>query len=182
MNEAGGGHELDLIERARGGDSEAFALLYDQYADQIYRYVFYRVRNRDDSEDLTQQVFMRAWGAIGRYRVTEAPFVAWLFTIAHNSVASFGRRTRGQEPLDEATEVADEAADPQLSAERRFREIAVRQAIGGLKIDQQRVVVLRYLAELEYGDIARALGKTEANARQLMHRALQRLGRVLGDV
>ena len=167
--------ELDLIEAAQRGDAEAFGALYDCYADRVHRHIFYRVGSRTDAEDLTQQTFLKAWRAMSRYTVTDVPFVAWLLTIAHNSVISHFRARRDTMPLD--LEGFDPAAPggPHDEVERRYDQVAVRRAIAQLKPDQQQVVALRYLEELDYRDVARLMGKSEANVRVILHRALKRL-------
>ena len=80
-----------LVRRAISRDPEAFGRLYDMYVDRVYRHVYYRVGNVADAEDLTQQVFLKAWQAIDRYKKTASPFLAWLMTISHNLVVDFYR-------------------------------------------------------------------------------------------
>ncbi len=174
--------EVDLIESARGGNALAFAVLYDRYADRVYRHIAYRIGHVPDAEDLTQQTFLKAWQAIGRYRITEVPFVAWLLTIAHNAVVSYFRSKRDHQPLDDGLPKVDERADPHAEAERRDRREMVRRAIGRLKPDFQQVVAMRYLEELAYSDIARQIGKKEATARVILHRALHELRKQLPEM
>src|SRR5688572_3306276 len=92
--------ERELVARATQGDEGAFTALYDYFFDRIYRHVYYRVGRTQDAEDLTQQIFLQAWRALSRYRQTETPFVAWLFTIAHNTIVSFYRRQKPVQSLD----------------------------------------------------------------------------------
>ncbi len=166
--------DVDLIESARGGNALAFAVLYDRYADRVYRHIAYRV-GVPDCEDLTQQTFLKAWQAIGRYRVMDVPFVAWLLTIAHNIVVSYYRARREHQPLVDDVPKIDERADPHRQAERNERQRMVRQAISRLKPEFQQVVAMRYLEELDYADIARQLGKRENTVRVTLHRALHEL-------
>src|SRR5437762_6742034 len=93
--------EAARIQRAQRGDAGAFAELYDEHLDRVFRHVLYRVGNRADAEDLTQQVFLRAWQALGRYRITGSPFIAWLLTIAHNLVVDHYKARRELTPLDD---------------------------------------------------------------------------------
>jgi RNA polymerase sigma-70 factor (ECF subfamily) len=86
--------EKRLALRAAQRDSEAFAALYDAYVDKIYKYVFYKVGGQAEAEDLTAQVFLRAWEAIGEYEWREYPFSAWLFRIAHNLIVDHHRARR----------------------------------------------------------------------------------------
>ncbi len=167
--------DAELIDRARGGNALAFAVLYDRYADRVYRHIAYRVDERADCEDLTQQTFLKAWQAIGRYQITEVPFVGWLLTIAHNVVVSHFRSARPQAPLAEGLAKADERADAVRAVERREAQEAVRSALGKLKPEFQQVVAMRYLEELDYAEIARLTGKREGTVRVTLHRALQQL-------
>lgn len=171
--------ESALVARAIRGDQVAFTALYDQHHDRIYRHITYRVRHIEDAEDLTQQVFLQAWRALGRYRQTGSPFIAWLLTIAHNVIVSFYRRSKTAYSLE--VDVPEPAAEAGMEsfAEVRLEGERVRQAIGLLKPDQQQVLVMRFLEHFEYRDIARAIGKTEGNVRVIQHRALHELRRLL---
>jgi RNA polymerase sigma-70 factor (ECF subfamily) len=171
--------EAALVAQAISGDEKAFTELYDCYYDRVYRHVWYRVGSSQDAEDLAQQVFLQAWRALGRYRQTGTPFIAWLLTIAHNTVVSFYRRRRNARSLDE--ESWDWPSDEQLEmdAEVRLEHERVRQLIGRLKPEYQQVLTMRFLEDLAYKDIASALGKTEANIRVMQHRALNEVRKLL---
>ena len=171
--------ERALVANAICGDPQAFTQIYDRYLDRIYRHIYYRVGHQSDAEDLTQQVFMQAWRAIGHYQQTNSPFLAWLFTIAHNVVVSFYRRAKNQQYL--GTDMASDQRwiDPEQVAEAGEREVAVRQAILRLKPDQQQVVMLRFVENLSHAEVAAALGKSEAAVRVVQHRALQALRQIL---
>jgi len=173
--------EIDLIESARGGNALAFAVLYDRHADRIYRHIAYRV-GVPDCEDLTQQTFLKAWQAMGRYRITDVPFVAWLLTIAHNGVVSFYRSKRDNQVLLDDMPLVEAGSDPHSQAEQRERQRLVRQAISRLKADYQQVVAMRYLEELDYSDIARQVGKKEVTVRVTLHRALQELRKQMPEL
>lgn len=173
--------DVELIESARGGNALAFAVLYDRYADRVFRHISYRLGGRADCEDLTQQTFLKAWQAIGRYRITEVPFVAWLLTIAHNAVISYFRADRSHQPLDDDLPKLDESADTVALVERQEQRERVRRAVALLKPEFQQVVAMRYLEELDYPDIARQMGKKEGTVRVTLHRALQELRRQLQE-
>lgn len=168
-----------VIEAAVAGGVQAFASLYDSYVERVHNYIYYRVGNRPDAEDLTQQVFLNAWNAIGRYQRTGASFVAWLLTIAHNQVVSFYRRRKDESYIE--IEPASEArwADPEGEALSGQDRLAVRRAVLRLKPDQQQVITMRFFEGLDYADIAAALGKKEGNIRVIQHRAIAELHRLL---
>lgn len=171
--------EAALVDRAAAGDAAAFALLYDRHLQRVYRHVYYRVGHRDDTEDLSQQVFLSAWRAMPRYRRTGAPFIAWLLTIAHNEVIAFYRRTRQTTYLEVEVEARDLWSDPEARMLSQFDRLAVRQAILRLKPEQQQVVMMRFVEHFEFSAIAAALGKNEGNVRVIQHRALNELRRLL---
>lgn len=159
------------VAAAIRGDVAAFAALYDRHANRVYRHLYYQVGNRADAEDLTQQVFLQAWQAIGRFRQTGAPFVAWLFTIAHNLAVNVRRRPV-VEPLDLDPVSAAIWADPEAAALTEYDRQAVRWAILRLKPEQQQVIVLRFIEHLDCRQVAAAIGKSENNVRLLQHRGL----------
>jgi RNA polymerase sigma-70 factor (ECF subfamily) len=171
--------EARLIDAAIAGDAEAFAALYDRYLERVYRHMYYRIGHRGNAEDLTQQLFLQAWRAIGRYRRTGAPFVAWLFTIGHNLALNFYRGHRETAPLDLDVEARARWSDPEAEALARYDRAAVRRAILRLRPDQQQVVLMRFVEDLDYPAVAAALGKTEGNVRVIQHRALGELRRML---
>lgn len=171
--------EWVLITASIGRNAQAFAALYDSYLDRVYNYVYYRVGNRPDAEDLTQQVFLNAWHAISRYKNTGATFIAWLLTIAHNLVVSFYRKSKETTYLELEPAAHQRWADPEAEALARNDRVTVRRAILRLKPEWQQVITMRFIENLEYSDIAAALGKTEGNVRVIQHRALAELQRLL---
>jgi RNA polymerase sigma-70 factor (ECF subfamily) len=168
-----------FVLRAISGDKIAFTQLYDVHYDRVYRHVLYRVPSSEDAEDLTQLVFLQAWRAIGRYQVTGTPFIAWLFTIAHNLIMSFYRRNKLTTPLEGDTQEHRSDGDPEHWAEARFDQERIRRAITQLRPEHQQVITLRFLENLPHRDIAEALGKTEGAIRVIQHRALIELRRIL---
>jgi RNA polymerase sigma-70 factor, ECF subfamily len=173
------GLEAGWVDAAVAGDSGAFTRLYDQHVDRIYRHVLYRIGNRTDAEDVTQQVFFQAWRAIARYERRSTPFVAWLLTIAHNAVVNFYRRARATNPIDVEPPMVGRWGDPDAETTASLDQIAVRRAILRLKPDQQQVILLRFVENIDYADIAAVLGKKEGNIRVIQHRALLELRRLL---
>ncbi|HLZ68269.1 MAG TPA: sigma-70 family RNA polymerase sigma factor [Dehalococcoidia bacterium] len=171
--------EPRLLDAAIDGDDAAFAGLYDLHLTRVYRHVFYRVGNRADAEDLTQQVFLQAWRAIARYQRTGAPFIAWLLTIAHNLIVSFYRQAKDRPALDLDPVAAERWSNPEHEVLAEYDRLAVRAAVLRLKPEQQHVVTMRFLENFDYATIAGALGKSEGNVRVIQHRALNELRRLL---
>lgn len=171
-----------LIDRAIGGDADAFGRLYDMHVDRVYRHVYYRVGNIADAEDLTQQVFIKAWEAISRYKKTASPFLAWLIKISHNLVIDFYRSNKTRTYLDFDIVASEPESGPEHLAEIHLDQQQIRRAILELPGDQQQVVLMRFIEDFSYPEIAASLGKSEGAARVILHRALVRLRKILEKV
>ena len=169
----------DVIERARGGDRAAFAELYDEHVDAVYRYVLYRVREPSDAEDITSDVFTRAFANIHRYRWQGKSFLAWLYTIARNAVTDRRRRTRPTVELENAYGLAEDGPTAHDHAVRGEQVDALRGAVKYLTTEQQEVLLLRFVENMSSRQVARVLGKNEGAVRALQFRALGRLRKLL---
>ncbi|MBI4330920.1 MAG: RNA polymerase sigma factor [Chloroflexi bacterium] len=172
-----------LIQQAVEHDRAAFASLYDRYIDRVYKHVYYKVGNQGEAEDITQETFIKAWEAIGSYRKTGAPFVAWLIAIARNLIVDRYRANKRFVPLEEGIAIKNNPdTNPEVIAEERLESIAVREAIMRLKEDKQRVVMMRYIDGFSYTEIARTMNKTEGAIRVTLFRALNELKDILKAV
>jgi len=171
----------DVIDRARRGDTAAFGEIYDAHVENVYRYLVYRVHEPSDAEDLTSEVFTRAFANIHRYRWQGKSLLAWLYTIARNAVTDRRRRDRPTVELDDAYGLA---ADGPTAHERAVlgEEVdALRGAVKHLTGEQQEVLVLRFVEDLSSREVADILGKNEGAIRALQFRALGRLRTILRD-
>ena len=171
----------DLTARAVQRDPEAFAGLYDRYVDGIYRFFVFRVRNPTDAEDLTEQVFLRAWQAIETYRHQGRPFSAWLYSIARNLVIDHFRAARNNVELSEDALAPAGFAEPAVILEQTIALDRFRTALQELSADQQQVIVLRFIEGLGYEEIASAIGKSPGTIRVIQHRALAKLRQILAE-
>jgi RNA polymerase sigma-70 factor (ECF subfamily) len=165
-------NEEYIVRQAIDGNQAAFAQIYDTYFDTIYRYVFFRVKNQGEAEDLTQEVFIKALNGIGSYKVGKTPFASWLFRIAHNQVIDYVRKTGKQKmtALDEAYSIAGNE-DPVTTIEHKFELEELSIAIAELPPAQQEVISLRFIAGLPIADVARILGKSEGTVKALQFNA-----------
>ena len=169
----------DIARAATAGDVEAVGRLYDELVGPIYRYVVFRVRRREDAEDLTQVVFERIVTALPRYRHNGKPFAAWAFRIARNAVIDHHRRTRQTEPLDLIANATDgKGLDAITLHEEELREL--RAAIRRLTPDQREALILRYAGGLSADETAQVMGRQAGTIRGLTFRAIEALRRQLG--
>lgn len=171
--------EQDLVHRAQNGDKEAFTELYETYFGKLYRYVVARIGNRAEAEDMTQQVFVKAYKSISSYRWRGVPFSAWLFRIAHNLVVDFFRKEskRPTVPLEESLVASND--NVQQVVERRLDVERVMAATRQLTVAQREVVSLRFAGGLAIAEVARVMGKSEGAVKALQHSAIAALRRIL---
>jgi RNA polymerase sigma factor (sigma-70 family) len=170
--------ENTLVRRCSGGDQTAFAALYEMHVERVYRHVYYLVPDAHDAEDITQEVFIKAWKSIHKYKPTGAPFVAWLIVVARNAVTDYFRSKKNVRLLDDTNEPGG-GSDPAASVETAFGQAAVRKAILKLQGDKRAVVVMRFIDGFSYEEIGQALSKTEGAVRVIQHRALKDLRGIL---
>jgi RNA polymerase sigma-70 factor (ECF subfamily) len=167
--------DTPLVLRAIRRDQEAFGELYDRHVVRVYRHIYYMVGNAADAEDLTAQTFLRAWEAIARYQVRGAPFVSWLLRIAHNLGVSHLRSKRDSSELHDGIVDTKERRDPEWSYQQTAEEELVREAILRLRDEQRQVIILRFIEDLDYTEVADIIGKSVAAIRVIQHRALNSL-------
>ncbi|MEK7693646.1 MAG: sigma-70 family RNA polymerase sigma factor [Chloroflexota bacterium] len=167
--------DTPLVLRAIRRDQEAFGELYDRHVVRVYRHIYYMVGNAADAEDLSAQTFLRAWEAIERYQVRGAPFVSWLLRIAHNLGVSHLRSKRDSSELHDGIVDTKERRDPEWSYQQTAEEELVREAILRLREEQRQVIILRFIEDLDYTEVAEIIGKSVAAIRVIQHRALNSL-------
>ena len=151
------------------------------HVERVYRHIYYRVGNTKDAEDLTQQVFFKAWDAIGRYRKTATPFLAWLMRISCNLVIDFYRSKKDKAYLDYEVAAPDLDSSPERVAEAKLDQQQLRRAILQLHGDQQQVILMRFIEDFSYTEIASSLGKSEGTIRVILHRALAKLRHIMEE-
>ena len=168
--------ESRLVELARG-DPEAFGELYRRNVNRIYTYIFYRVGNAADAEDLTARTFYQALGGIHRYVDQGVPFLAWLYRIAHNLVANHHRnRGRWKEtPLDGLEIQSKTTERPEHTVESSERQRALVSAIRRQPEERQRLLILKFTERLSNEEIGRMMGRTESSIKSLYFRTLRAL-------
>lgn len=174
-----GGDTDDATLAARAvTDRAAFGLLYDRYAERVFRYCYRRLGNREAAEDATSQVFLKALTSLPSYR-EGGTFVGWLFAIAFSTTVDLERRRRPAVPIDAAGPLADVAPGPEEAALATEQRDELYALIGDLLPDQRYAVELR-LAGLSGVEVAAAMGRTHRAVKMLQFRAFQRLRRLLG--
>jgi RNA polymerase sigma-70 factor (ECF subfamily) len=179
------GADADLADvLAAQADRAAFATLYRRYLDRVYGYAFYQLGDHHDAEDATERTFLAALGAISAFRDEGSTFRAWLFRIAHNTVAN-AHRTRARRPtssLPDGFERPAPDADPAglVALADELRE--VRAVIAQMPDDRRQVILLRFVDDLSTAEIAEVLDRSTGAVRVLLHRSLRDLAARVGHI
>jgi len=177
-----------LLKRAASGDCEAFGQVYTIYLDRIYRYVFHQLKDKMAAEDLTGEIFVKAWRAIGSYKGGRRTgdwsrqvlsFSAWLYRIAHNQVIDHFRARQPNVSLDREVlgnaEIVDNIVDPEQEAERSLMQQEVLELVSYLPPDQKQVIILKFIEGLDNREIEQITGKSQGAIRVTQMRALAAL-------
>jgi RNA polymerase sigma-70 factor (ECF subfamily) len=162
------------IKRAAAGDSESFGELYDIYLEPIYRYVYHHVRESKTAEDITQEVFIKAWKAIKSCRGKEKTFKSWLYRIAHNHTIDYFRCRKYESSIDgqdfmEESEPLDASLDETGEDNEASR---VLSEVASLPDSQRQLVILKFIEGLDNREVSRIMGKSLGAIRVLQVRAL----------
>ena len=173
--------EEGLVQRAKQHDQEAFARLYDEYFDKIYRYVALKIGDKTEAEDMTQQVFLKALQSISSFKWKGVPFSAWLYRIAHNQVVDYLRKKKRRPAtlLDESLVSGDSENTPQSMVERNIDTEQLLAATQHLTDAQREVISLRFTSELSTAQVAEIMGKSQGAIKALQHSAIVALRKAL---
>jgi RNA polymerase sigma-70 factor (ECF subfamily) len=174
--------ERALIEAAQQ-DPSRFAELYEAHFERVYAFVARRVRERSAAEELTSHVFHQAFANLGKFKWRGAPFAAWLFRIARNSIADRAQRLQRESVSDSSVQSMDRgsAADVEDDLEQVETLARVYKMVEQLPWDQRYVIRLRFAEEKSIREIAQQLSRSEGAIKQLQFRALQNLRARLGE-
>lgn len=169
----------ELVRRAQDGDTQAFGSIYDHFFTPVYRYAAFRLP-KEMAEDVTADVFVKAWEKLHTYKIQKnVPFGAWLFRIARHTVIDTYRTQRGFEEVPENVLDTDSYNRAEARMERRDTLRMVREALDQLPRRYREVLLLTYVSEMPYSEVARVLRLSEGGVRILKMRALRKLEALL---
>ena len=168
--------ERRLIEAAQR-DPARFADLYERYFGLVYAYIARRLRDRNEAEDVTAEVFHKALRSLPRFKWTGAPFAAWLFRISANMIADRAQRAARERTVENDDDVPETRMPQpqQADLEQSERRASLFRQVEQLAEDQRRVLIMRFAEEKSIRDIAVVLGRSEGAVKQLQFRALAKL-------
>ncbi|MFA7171540.1 MAG: RNA polymerase sigma factor [Candidatus Paceibacterota bacterium] len=174
--------EKTILERAQRGDTDAFEQVYDFYVPKIFRFIFLKIGNKENAEDLTSETFMRFWSYIRKEKINKESAEPILYKIARNLIIDFYRKK------EIITMEIDEAIVNQVSVQQKafidkmINREEIKEMMSSLREirdEYQEIIILRFVEELKIEEIAEITGKTKGSVRVLSHRALKSLEKVM---
>ena len=164
------------VNKAQKGDLEAFGKIYDSLVDSLYRYVFYKVDDRDEIEDILESLFLKVWQNINKYKKQKGLyFKAWVYRIAHNLVIDYYRTYREHASLDHRFSDESKDSDPTVLTKQSLNNEYLKDALKKLKKKHQQIIVYKFINDFSNKEIAQILNKSEGSVRIMQFRALKAL-------
>jgi RNA polymerase sigma-70 factor, ECF subfamily len=177
-----------LFFRVKKKDKDAFIEAYDLYADDVYRFIFFKVNNDEEAKDLTSSVFLKVWNYVQSRGLDQSKSLrAFIYKTARNSVIDHYRSLRQTEArLDDAENALGEIIEDEKQNLIKDAEIIsdlemVKEQMGKLKDEYREIILMHFIDELSFAEISEVTGKTAGNIRVLTFRALQALKDLLAE-
>ena len=185
-----------LIERCRTGDASAWEEVVRAHTGRIYTLCYRFTGRAEDAQDVTQEVFVKAYRRLGQYDPAQSALATWLTAIARHALVDFFRRSRndrrtdsldGVDPREEGAArpidlLEDDAPGPDASLAARDAQRLVQAALGQLSPEYREVVILRDLQDMDYSEIAAAVGVPEGTVKSRISRGRAELARILARI
>ena len=175
---------VELFEQAKQDNPEAFGRIYTMCFAPVYRYIYLRVGNKAEAEDLVQLVFLKAYQRLANFKHLSSSPLAYLFTIARNAIIDFyrKRKTVVDNSEDLLSNIPDSRASPPEEYQQNEEIRKVLAAMPALTADQQEIIILKFIEGLENEELSRITGKSQAAIRQIQSRGLKMLRSLLTKI
>ena len=183
------GREKKLFSKVKKRDKEAFIEAYDLYIDQIFRFVYFKVGDKEEANDLTSAVFLKTWNYIQTNSVEETKTLrALIYKIARTTIIDHYRKNSNFHKIsidgedEDAIDIKDEKQDIARQTEINSDFSLVEGKMKDLKDEYREVIILKFIDELSIKEISSVIGKPKNNVRVLIHRALKALRELTDDI
>lgn len=172
---------INLVKKAASGDTQAFGLLYDEFADRIYKFIYIKVQDKAVAEDILQEVFIKAWQGCPKLNLEDLKFSAWLYTVASNTISDHFRKVYRRPQTVELDSTFEQAStdDTTRLTESNMSATELSKQLSTLPDNYRQVLELRYIQEFTIEETAKIIKKTNLATRLLQHRAIKRLQKLI---
>ncbi len=172
--------DKQTINRLKNKDTQAFIDIYDRYHSDLYRFIYYKIGSREESQDLTSMVFLKTWNHIQNKSLVDSNTLrALVYKIARNAIIDHYRQGKDKiESLDDEDNpihIIDEKQDPAKELDDSLELERLSHLIRQLKEEYREIIVLKFINELELDEISDVTGKSKGSLRVTLHRALKSL-------
>ncbi len=168
-------------QKCKAGDSQAFAVLYDRYIEKIYRFVYYKTFVKETAEDITSDVFHKAFQKISSFDETKGAFSAWIYRIARNAVIDHYRTDKKTVPIEDIFELGEENRTAETHDALRALS-RVQEFLKTMTPRQREIITLRLWEERPYREIAEIIGGSEDSVKMAFSRAIRELREKCGPL
>ena len=169
-----GAEEKKEVDEQREKENR-LASLYDEYFDRIARYIYVRIGDKNEAENLAGEVFLKALESLKSYEERGIPMQAWLFRIAHNLVVDHLRKATKLKTVPIDTVQIESREDPVATAEKNMEMERVNEAMQKLTPEQREVVRLRFFGGLSSKEVGAMLSKSDGAVREMQRAAIEKL-------
>lgn len=179
--------DKQTISRLKSKDKEVFIKVYDDFASDIYRFVYFKVGHVEEAKDLTSMIFLKTWNHIQNNSLTSSTTLrALLYKVARTSIVDYYRETGAKlevslDDEEHPIDLADEKTDLESDLDRASDIANIKSKLPLLKEEYREIIVLKFVNDLEIDEISEVTGKTKGNVRVLLHRALAALKDLLEE-
>jgi len=167
-----------LVRRVQNGDLRAFDELYTRFLTPIYRYVYFRVKRKEDAEDIAQTVFLKAYQSLSRFEDKGVSPLAYFYSIARNAVIDHWRK-KGEilfgDMGDGVFDIPDSSGSERRILEKMWADEIVQEGMGVLTPLEAEALTLKFMHDMPNQEIASLLGKSEEAIRQLQSRGIRKM-------
>ncbi|MGD2254055.1 MAG: RNA polymerase sigma factor [Anaerolineales bacterium] len=176
--------DSELLSQAAKGDRKSFGAFYERFIGELYRYVYLRIGDHEEAEDLTETVFLKAWEALtGESKDQRIRNIrAWIYRIAHNTVVDHYRARKNTVSIDETLDKSLRSTWLEREVDDAIISQKMAKGIMQLPSIDQRVIILRFVNQMSHAEVAQILQVREGHVRVLQYRALKRLRNLLSEI
>jgi RNA polymerase sigma-70 factor (ECF subfamily) len=173
-----------LLALAAEGEQYSFGEFYQLHLNEIYRYIFFRVNDHNEAEDLTAKAFLEAWESLTSTRRGEKikNIRAWIYRIARNKVTDYQRTRKPQEPIDDNPDKKLQSDWLERELDDLFISRKLAQGVRQLQANYQEVIILRFINQMSHAEAAEIMNITESHVRVLQYRALHKMREIVSEV
>lgn len=172
-----------LVKRAKAGDKDAFSLIYEEFAEKLWRFILLKVSDKRSAEEILQDVFIKIWQGLPNLKLAKLNFSAWVYKICANTVNDYYRKVyrRPEEVLLNYDILAETHENPVRDYEQLDSKEFVKKALSNLPTSFKQVLELRFLQEFSIKETAKIMSKSSTSVRVLQHRAFKKLSEIFKD-